>query len=204
MDMFDCNNLTLELGNKTIVKDFNFSFTGPGVIMLEGENGVGKSSLLKTFAGFIIPARGNIKFAGQSIDLAGAGELSFLTTTSLGLMNELSGLEHIQLIAKSLAVTDEVLYQKINEFSKIEIFKEILDKKVDDYSQGMRQLLRLFLHLFFSPKYIFLDEPFLYLSPTIKDFIKLQIEELSNKSLIFITDQKFDWQPKNEYRVIKL
>jgi ABC-type multidrug transport system ATPase subunit len=172
--------------------------------MLEGENGVGKSSLLKTFAGFIIPVSGKIKFSEQSIDLTRASELSFFTTTSLGLMNELTGIEHIQLIAKSLAVADDIVNQKINEFSKIEIFKEILGKKVDDYSQGMRQFLRLFLHLFFSPKYIFLDEPFLYLSPTIKDFIKSHIEELSNTSLVFITDQKFDWRPKNDYRIIKL
>lgn len=204
MDMFNCNNLTLELGRKILLQDFDFSFSGPGIIMLEGENGVGKSSVLKTFAGLIIPKSGRILFSGQLIEEVSVGNFSFLTTTSLGLLNELTGREHISLIASSLEISDDVVRSKINEFCKVEIFHEVLEKKAADYSQGMRQLLRLFLHLLSSPKYIFLDEPFLYLSPTIKEFIKDQIEELAHTSLVFITDQEFNWLPKNEHRKIKL
>jgi len=59
----------------------------------------------------------------------------------------------------------------------------------------MKQLLRLFLHVFFEPKILFLDEPFLYLSPSLKDFLQKKIELLAEHSLVFITDQKFSWSP---------
>lgn len=195
MGIFECQKVTLQLGNKIILCDFNFSFHGPGIILLEGENGVGKSSALKMFAGFLIPNAGNIMFEGKTVDQMSAVEFSFFTTTSLGLLNELTGMEHIRIIAKSLKVSDEFLQQKLTEYQRVPIFSEILHKRVADFSQGMRQFLRLFLHLFFEPKIVFLDEPFLYLSPSLKDFIQKQIENAATRSLVLITDQKFTWEP---------
>lgn len=195
MELFECQKLALQLGDKIILHDFNFSFQGPGIILLEGENGIGKSSALKTFAGFLAPNHGNVLFAGKAVDQIGSKEFSFFTTTSLGLLNELTGMEHIRIIAKSLQVPDMALQHKLTEYQRVPVFNEILHKRVADFSQGMRQFLRLFLHLFFEPKLLFLDEPFLYLSPSLKDFIKEQIERLASQSLIFITDQKFTWEP---------
>lgn len=196
MGIFECQNIELKLGNKIILHNYNFSFNSAGFVMIEGENGVGKSSVLKTFAGFISPQKGQILFNGKSVDQIGRGDFSFFSTTSLGLMSEFTGREHIQIIANALNIKDDIVQEKINHFMSIEIFSEILDKKSIDYSQGMRQFLRLFLHLFFSPKFIFLDEPFLFLSPRLKDFIKEEVEILARKSLVFITDQHFNWVPQ--------
>lgn len=195
---FKCTNLSLKLGNKSLFHHFNFSFTGPGIVMIEGENGSGKSSLLKVWAGFIIPDTGEIKLPKNP------KEFSFLTTTSLGLLNDLTGSEHIHLIASALTLDSANVQKKILEFREIEVFDEILVKRVSDFSQGMKQILRLFLHLFFEPKVLFLDEPFLYLSPKLKEFIQEKIEHLAKQSLIFITDQKFTWEPEAKIEKIAL
>lgn len=204
MKIFECQNLELKLGDKIILHDFSFSFAGPGFILLEGENGAGKSSALKIFAGFIIPNNGQVLFDGNPVEQKGIGEFSFFTTTSLGLLNELTGMEHVRIIAQGLDISNKMVEEKINSFKTIEIFNEILKKQVADYSQGMRQFLRLFLHLFFEPKIIFLDEPFLYLSPVLKEFIQGQVESLATKSQIFITDQKFTWEPMARFTKITL
>jgi ABC-type branched-subunit amino acid transport system ATPase component len=68
----------------------------------------------------------------------------------------------------------------------------------------MKQILRLFLHLYFKPKVIYLDEPFLYLSPTIRIFFQNVFEDLSCECLIFITDQKFSWEPSGKVSKINL
>jgi ABC-type multidrug transport system ATPase subunit len=198
MQTFECQKIALRLGDNTIFNDFNFSFNGPGLVLFEGENGTGKSSALKMLAGFLTPSDGIILFYGKTVDKIGAKDFSFLTTTSLGLINELTGIEHIRIIAESLGIPIEMVQLKILEFSKIEIFNEILLKKVVDFSQGMRQFLRLFLHLFFEPKILFLDEPFLYLSPALKDFIQGQVEKIASHSLVFITDQQFTWNPSGK------
>ena len=79
-----------------------------------------------------------------------------------------------------------------------------MEKQVMDFSQGMKQFLRLFLHLHFSPQIIFLDEPFLYLSPSLKEFVQEEINDLAQQSLVFITDQKFQWEPKGKISKIAL
>ncbi|HXH76826.1 MAG TPA: ATP-binding cassette domain-containing protein [Bacteriovoracaceae bacterium] len=187
--------MNLKLGDKLLFKDFNFSFAGPGIVLIEGDNGAGKSSLLKVFSGFINPTEGIISFAGKRPGDISPAEFSFFTTTSLGLLNDLTGREHIEVVAKALNVHPDVVNAKILEFKKIELFKEILMKPVLDHSQGMRQFLRLFMHIFFEPRILFLDEPFLYLSPKIRQFLQDQIEKLSSGSMVFLTDQKFTWRP---------
>jgi ABC-type multidrug transport system ATPase subunit len=201
---FECKNLDLCLGDKELFSLFNFKFEGPGIVMIEGENGSGKSSLLKTFAGFISPANSDISFSGKKSSDIGTADFSFFTTTSLGLLIDLTGAEHIEIISRALKLDQIYVQNEIEKFKEISIFAEVLKKPVGEYSQGMKQILRLFLHFFFDPKVIFLDEPFLYLSPFTKDFFKLKIEKKSQNCLIFITDQKFDWIPQTKHEKIQL
>ena len=172
--------------------------------MIEGENGTGKSSLLKACAGLIASPDASSTYSGYNINQVKPKEFSFLTTTSLGLLNNLTGREHIKLISSGLSVRSEVLAAKILEYQKIEIFNEVLDKQVSDYSQGMKQLLRLFLHLFFEPRLLFLDEPFLYLSPSLKKIVQNKIEAISLGSIVLITDQQFTWSPAVKTDKIRL
>lgn len=201
---FECRNLELSLGGKKLFSNFNFRFSGPGIVMIEGDNGTGKSTLLKVFAGFISAEKSVVLFSGCPVTEIKVGEFSFFTTTSLGLLNELTGLEHVELISRIMKLDSQFVAQKILEYQEIEIFNEILHKQVCDFSQGMKQVLRLFLHLFFVPKVLFLDEPFLYLSPSVKEFFQIKIEKLSLVSLVFITDQKFLWSPVAKKDIILL
>ena len=205
---FVCNKLSLSFKEKMLLHNLSFHFSGPGIIQIEGDNGTGKSSLLKVFAGFMNTNEGNVEFFLNEKwikpENLKTSEFSFFATTSMGLLNDLTGFEHIELIAKAMKIPSVNTEAKIKEFEELEIFTEILSKTVADYSQGMKQLLRLFLHLFFSPKVVFLDEPFLYLSPKVKDFCLKKLEELSLSSLIFITDQKFTWDAGNHSKKISL
>lgn len=205
---FECNKLNLAFGSKKIFTDLNYQFMGPGIIQIFGENGTGKSTLLKVFAGFVKTEYSSVNFLRDGVkilpDAFKAGEFSYFTTTSLGLLNDLTGLEHITLISKIMKLNSSMVELKILEFKELEIFTEILEKRVVDYSQGMKQLLRFFLHWFFSPNVIFLDEPFLYFSPILKDFCLKKIEILARSSIVFITDQHFTWAPEGRFVKIPL
>lgn len=201
---FNCQNLNLNLGGKQLFQNFSFKFKGPGIVMIEGENGTGKSTMLKVFAGFINAPGATIMYSEKKSVEIPIGFFSCFTTTSLGLLNDLTGREHIELISKAMKLDIKFVNTKISEYEEIELFKEILKKPVIDFSQGMKQFLRLFLHLFFGPQVVFLDEPFLYLSPKLKDFVQRKIEVMSCSSLFFITEQKFTWDPKVLIGRIKL
>jgi ABC-2 type transport system ATP-binding protein len=192
---FEIHNLTLHLGSKTLFKQFQFSFAGPGIIAVEGENGAGKSSFLKVCAGFVIPEEGSV---------SKINDFSFMTTTSMGLLDDLTGNEHIFLIAKAKKIDESLVRKKIEEYKTIDIFNEILEKRVVEFSQGMKQLLRFFLHTLVDVNVMFLDEPFLYLSPRIREFLQQQVLKIACHSIVLITDQNFTWNPGGHFEKIKL
>lgn len=201
---FECSSLTLKFDKKVICDQFDFNCIGPGIIQIEGENGSGKTSLLKAFAGLMSAANSKILLNGITLEKIQRGHYSFFSTTSLGLCPELTGIEHIELISRSLGIDREIARKQIQEFCELSIFEDILQLQSENYSQGMKQMLRLFLHLFFKPQILFLDEPFVTMSPINRAFFERFIERLSIESLIFITEQKFANRPERHLKTIRM
>ncbi len=66
--MLEISNLHTHYGSSHIMQGIDLT-AGPGeVIGIFGRNGVGKTTLLKTIAGWVKPARGEIHVDGQRID----------------------------------------------------------------------------------------------------------------------------------------
>ena len=65
--LLECKNLLVGYGNalSTMNVPFDFSLTPGTVVALMGENGCGKSSLLKTFAGLLSPVAGEVSLGGK-------------------------------------------------------------------------------------------------------------------------------------------
>jgi len=201
---FECSNLTLKFEKKVICDKLHFNCDGPGIILIEGDNGSGKTTLLKALTGWMSAENSNILFNNGHPEKLEKGRFSFLSTTSLGLCPDLTGMEHIELISRSLNVDFATTEKRIKDFKDLPVFEEILHSRSENYSQGMKQILRLFLHLFFKPQILFLDEPFLTMSPANRAFFERFIEKLSAESLIFITEQKFIWHPDTVIKTISL
>lgn len=58
-------NLTCIRGERVLFRDLNFQAAAGQVVAVEGPNGVGKTSLLRTIAGFLVPAAGEIVLSGS-------------------------------------------------------------------------------------------------------------------------------------------
>ena len=67
--LLECKNLLVGYGHalETMKFPFDFSLLPGTVIALMGENGCGKSSLLKTFAGLLAPVAGEVSLEGKSL-----------------------------------------------------------------------------------------------------------------------------------------
>lgn len=64
MTVLSTSDLTIGYGNKTIAKELNLALDSGQLIGLIGQNGVGKSTLLKTLSGFQKPISGEISLFG--------------------------------------------------------------------------------------------------------------------------------------------
>jgi ABC-type multidrug transport system ATPase subunit len=202
--LFEAKELSIKLGQKNIFQNISLVANSPTIILIEGENGAGKTSLLKVLAGQLNPDKGSVLYNSKNPIASPVGHYSFFLATSMGLEPAWSGLEHIKIFQQYLNVSDSIVNQSLEKFRELEIFNEILVKKVETFSQGMKQILRLFLHMFFVPELLFLDEPFQFLSPKAKVFFWNYIRAISQHSFVFITDQSFNWIENKNYHLISL
>lgn len=67
--LLECKDLLVGYGKalETMKSPFDFSLSSGTVVALMGENGCGKSSLLKTFAGLLKPVAGSVSLEGKSL-----------------------------------------------------------------------------------------------------------------------------------------
>ena len=72
MSQIECKNMSIGYSNKTILRNLNFEINQGEYIFILGDNGVGKTTLLKTLLGLIPPLKGDIIY-DQSIKKTSIG-----------------------------------------------------------------------------------------------------------------------------------
>jgi len=135
------------------INGVEMSISKGSIYGLIGKNGAGKSTLLKIIAGLSMPSSGNI----SSIPKDKMGVL----IESPALYQNLTAYENLKLKCIALGIKD---YGCINETLKVVgLFHD--NKKVKNYSLGMKQRLGIGLALIGNPQLLILDEPINGLDP---------------------------------------
>ncbi len=146
------------------------SFVVPkGTIMgLIGENGAGKSTTIGAILGLIKKNSGTVSFFGND-----AGTINKTTYEQIGVVfdgsnfPEILSPKRINYIMKKIYSTwDELLY-----FSYLERMNLPLDKKIKEFSKGMKMKLGILTALAHHPKLLILDEATSGLDPIVRDDI---------------------------------
>jgi len=129
----------------------NISFSVPAgqVLGLIGENGSGKSTILKMIAGITAPTSGRVEARGR---------ISSLLEIGTGFHPEMTGRENIYLSAALLGIpqrTIEASFDDIVRFAELETF---LDTPVKHYSSGMYMRLGFSIATQVNPDILLIDE----------------------------------------------
>jgi len=128
--------------------------------VLRGENGAGKSTLLRMIAGLNEPTEGSILIYGIHNKQA-LNQMGYMAHAPL-LYDELSGMENLRFFGQLYGVnSDEPLAQAMHRVG----LDPKLDRRIGQYSQGMRQRLSLARAIFHEPRLLLLDEPFSNVDP---------------------------------------
>jgi ABC-type multidrug transport system ATPase subunit len=128
--------------------------------VLRGENGAGKSTLLRMIAGLNEPTEGTILIYGIHNKQA-LNRMGYMAHAPL-LYDELSGMENLRFFGQLYGVnSDEHLAQAMQRVG----LDPKLERRVGQYSQGMRQRLSLARAIFHEPRLLLLDEPFSNVDP---------------------------------------
>ena len=156
--ILETNHLSKQSGNTYRVNDLSMTVPENCVYGFLGPNGAGKSTTLKMILGLIHPSQGSIKLFGTVMN--SANRLSILRQTGSLIENpggygHLTGLENMQIIQKLKGVNEA----EISSALKTVRLYDQRDKKLSNYSLGMKQRLGIAMAILGNPKLLILDEP---------------------------------------------
>ena len=156
--ILETNHLSKQSGNTYRVNDLSMAVPENCVYGFLGPNGAGKSTTLKMILGLIHPSQGSIKLFGKVMN--SANRLSILRQTGSLIENpggygHLTGLENMQIIQKLKGVNEA----EISSALKTVRLYDQRDKKLSNYSLGMKQRLGIAMAILGNPKLLILDEP---------------------------------------------
>jgi len=159
----DLNNVSRWYGNVVAVNDVSMTL-GPGVTGLLGPNGAGKTTVLLMMAGFLSPSKGKVLLDGAATWRNPA------VYSRLGLVNEreavhgfLTGYEFVHLSAKMHKLPDPAAAAR-RALERVEM-TDAQDRRLETYSKGMRQRIRVAAAMVHDPQVLLLDEPFNGMDP---------------------------------------
>ncbi len=156
--ILETNHLSKQSGNTYRVNDLSMAVPENCVYGFLGPNGAGKSTTLKMILGLIHPNQGSITIFGKVMN--SANRLSILRQTGSLIENpggygHLTGLENMQIIQKLKGVSEAEIAPALKT---VRLYDQ-RDKKLSNYSLGMKQRLGIAMAILGNPKLLILDEP---------------------------------------------
>jgi ABC-2 type transport system ATP-binding protein len=148
------NKVSKKFKKNYAVKDLSMCVRKNSVYGLLGPNGAGKSTLLKVITGIIRPSSGEILFDNHPWtrkDLLNIGSL----IESPPLYENLTAFENLKVRATLLGISTNKCTEVLQKMDLM----GAKNKKVSDFSLGMKQRLGIALALLNNPKLLVLDEP---------------------------------------------
>lgn len=156
------NQVHKSYGKEKVLKDISFEIEKPQIVALIGPNGSGKSTLLNIITNLLAADRGDVTILNRSNkDPNIFREISFMQDNSV-LYDYLTGYDHLQFIGDIQKISKQRIYETAEQIG----MTHYLNKKVGNYSLGMKQHLLLAMALLNQPKLLILDEPLNGLDPT--------------------------------------
>jgi len=189
MLVLETNSLSKKYKEHLAVDHVNMHIEKGDIYGFVGENGAGKTTIIRLLTGLAAPTEGDYNLFGVNSNdrniLKAREKVSGIVET-VSLSPSLTAANNIRFQATlaNKKLTDEEINLLISRVGLNP--KEIEKKKVGSFSLGMRQRLGIALTLINEPEFIILDEPMNGLDP--KGFVEVRdtIAELNKQGITFL------------------
>ena len=156
--VIEVKNVYKSFGEEEVLKDVSRSFEIGKIHGIVGNNGSGKTVLMKCICGFLKPTSGqifvNYKEVGKETDFP--EDVGIIIETP-GFLPNISGTKNLRLLASLQRKIDDTVIR--NAIERVGLDPD-MKKPVGKYSLGMRQRPGLAQAMMEDPQIFILDEPF--------------------------------------------
>lgn len=155
--MIQLQNVTKRIKENTVLDNVSYTFKSGFVYGLYGQNGSGKTMLLRAISGLINLDSGSIFIDGKKLhDKIEFPPETGIVIENMELLPECSAKRNLQMLAKIKNIADEK--DIIFSLERVGLDPDS-NKKVKKFSLGMKQRLNIAQAIFENQKIILLDEP---------------------------------------------
>jgi ABC-2 type transport system ATP-binding protein len=177
----EARGLRKEFGDKVAVRDLSLSVPRGEVFGFLGPNGAGKTTSMKMLLGLVRPTAGAGRLLGQPLGArrgrAGVGYLP----EHFAFHDYLRGHELLRFHGRLMGLPSRGLDAQVDERLGRVGLADAGERRLREYSKGMRQRLGLAQALLGEPELVFLDEPTSGLDPLGRRLVRDVIREIRGR-----------------------
>jgi ABC-2 type transport system ATP-binding protein len=185
MSVIDLDGLEVRLASRIVLNDLSGVLQGQAIGLL-GPNGAGKSTLINTLLGFHLPSKGKARVFGLDTHKDRAqirGSIGFMPEND-SFIGNMSGVRFVRYMAELAGLPSGVALERAHEALFYVGLGEVRYRKVNTYSLGMKQLVKLAQALAHGPKLLILDEPTNGLDPVARQRMIQLIKDIRKEGSI--------------------
>ena len=152
------HNVSKDFGQERVLHSVSRDFAPGQIHGIVGNNGSGKTVLMKCICGFLFPTEGEVSVNGKVVgrDMDFPPDLGIIIETP-GFLPGLTGIKNLELLA---SLRGKIGLREIADSIRRVGLDPNMKKPVGKYSLGMRQRLGIAQAIMENPDVLILDEPF--------------------------------------------
>lgn len=181
-DIIQITELRKSFGKLDVLQGVNCTFNRGQVVSVLGPNASGKTTLIKSILGMVMPDSGEIKFNGKVVND------TFEYKRHIGYMPQIGRYPDNMKMGQLFDMMKDIRREQSQDDDLLRIFKleSMYHKAMHTLSGGTRQKVSAALAFMFNPDVLILDEPSAGLDPLAAEYLKEKIKEQSCKGKLVL------------------
>lgn len=186
--MIEAEGLTKHFDDFQAVENVSLKIKPGEVLAMLGPNGAGKTTTVRMLTSILVPTRGSARIAGYDVVKqpekvrAHVGVL----TEQHGLYERMKGLDYLDFFGQVYHIPRNIRRERAYELMARFGLGDALDKRLGEYSKGMKQKLALVRAMLHNPPVLLLDEPTSAMDPQSARQVREAITELRQDARSFL------------------
>lgn len=164
------------------------------LLTILGHNGAGKTTTIGVLTGLVTPTAGTVSINGIDAirDVAETRRLMGVCPQHDILWMELTAAQHLEIFSELKGVPHDQVQKSITEALETVGLLQVANKRVGEFSGGMKRRTSVAIASIGDPKIMFLDEPTTGMDPLNRRDVWMLIEKLKKNRVIILTTHSME------------
>lgn len=174
--------------DEAAVKGVSFSINKNEVFGLLGPNGAGKTTIISILCGLFPPSSGTVLIDGKRLDqdLESIKQIIGVVPQDIALYPTLTAKENLEFYGAMYGLSGKDLKDKIAMWLQKLGLTAAANKRIENFSGGMKRRINLIAGILHQPKILFLDEPTVGVDVQSRNVIMEHLKELNQQNTTII------------------